>query len=97
MIYTASNELADLYQSILQCVSLADFQTVQKTVKMLGSLPPAATPEPGAPTPAPEPDRSRMYKVGDQWWPYPHGMTEEEWNRKIGTPSYEHVKDMPED
>ena len=54
MIYTASNELADLYQSILQCVSLADFQTVQKTVKMLGSLPPAATPEPVAPTPSPD-------------------------------------------
>ena len=42
-----------------------------------------ATPEPVAPTPSREPDRSRMYKVGDQWWPYPHGMTEEEWNRKI--------------
>jgi hypothetical protein len=60
MIYTASNELADLYQSILQCASLADFQTVQKTVKMLGALPPAATPDPVAP---PSPDIAGLVPV----------------------------------
>lgn len=69
-----------------------DWQTIETALDAI-----RATPEPVAPTPSQEPDRSRMYKVGDQWWPYPHGMTEEEWNRKIGTPSYEHAKDLPED
>jgi len=28
---------------------------------------------------------------------HPHGMTEAEWNEKIGDPSYEHAKDLPDD
>lgn len=28
---------------------------------------------------------------------FPHGMTEAEWNEKIGDPSYEHAKDLPDD
>jgi hypothetical protein len=44
------------------------------------------------------PDITRTYLLADgSRAPFPHGMTEAEWNEKIGTPSYEHAKDLPDD
>jgi hypothetical protein len=47
---------------------------------------------------APELDTSRSYLLADgRRAPYPHGLTEAEWNEQIGTPSYERAKGLPDD
>jgi hypothetical protein len=39
-----------------------------------------------------------FYQLTDgSFAPYPHGMTEDDWNAQIGGPSYEHAKDLPSD
>lgn len=41
---------------------------------------------------------SHFYRLSDgSRARYPHGMTEAEWNAKIGDPSYDHAKDLPND
>jgi len=54
--------------------------------------------KPGEPGYAEASEDPHFYRNSGGWLcEYPHGMTETEWNDKIGTPSYEHAKDLPDD